>query len=128
MTKRGSSISVPESWLDQCRHWRQEQGLTAKSAGEQLARAVRRGKPFAVATVHRYLGGSLVTTELTEAFAKVMGVPAPVQIENERHRQWYELGVRIENADDDVFSMELDRLKQLASILEELKALKADEE
>ena len=128
MAKRSTSISVPETWLEQCREWRKEQRLTAKAAGEHLARVVRRGKPFAVATVHRYLGGSLVTAELTEAFAKAMGVPVPVQIDNKRHREWYELGVRLENVDDGVFANEFDRLKQLVAILEEFRTLKNHDE
>ena len=127
MSKRGSAISVPESWLDQCRVWRKEQGLTVQETGRYLARVMKRGRPFAVATVHRYLGGTLVTDELTEAFAKAMSVASPAQIENERHLRWYELGVRLDHANEAVFSKEIDRLEQLVEVVEELRDLKGDE-
>ena len=121
MGKRGSAINVPESWLEQCRAWRKEQGLTIDATGSYLARAIKRGRPFGAATIRRYLSGTLVTDELTVAFATVMGVPFPAQIENEQHSRWYELGVRLDNASAGTFSNELDRLEQLVAILEELQ-------
>ena len=126
MGKRGSAINVPESWLEQCRRWRDEEGLTVEATGARLARAIKRGRPFGVATIGRYLSGSLVTDELTAAFAKVMGVPFPAQIENERHSEWYELGARLDNANAEAFSTELERLRQLVAIVEELRDLKRD--
>ena len=126
MGKRGSAINVPESWLEQCRNWRQEQGLTAETAGIHLARAIKRGRPFAVATIRRYLTGALVTDELTLAFAKAMDVPYPAQIENEHHLLWYELGVRLDSADAETFASELTRLRRLVAMAEELRDLKSD--
>ena len=127
MSKRGSAISVPESWLEACQRWRKEQDFTVKETGRHLARVTKRGRPFAVATVHRYLAGSLVTNELTQAFAKAMGVPPPVQIDNDLHRRWYELGVRLDHANEAVFATEIDRLEQLVAVVEELRDLKVDE-
>ncbi len=126
MGKRGSAIAVPESWLEECRRWRTEQGLTVEATGAHLARAIRRGRPFAVATVGRYLSGSLVTDELTLAFAKAMDVPYPVQIENKKHLEWYELGVRLDGADSKAFSDEISRLRRLVAMVEELRTLKSD--
>ena len=126
MGKRGSAINVPDSWLEQCRQWRKDEGLTIVAAGAYLARAVKRGRPFGKATMRRYLTGELVTDELTEAFATVMGVPFPAQIENERHAEWYELGVRLENVNAESFSNELERLRHLVGILEELSDSKRD--
>ena len=116
MAKRGSAISVPESWLEQCRSWRKEQGLTLQATGVRLARAMKRGRPYAIATVQRYLKAELVTDELTEAFAKAMGVPHPVQVlEDENHQRWCELGVRLDKGHSETFKAELDRVERLVA-------------
>ena len=121
MAKRGSSIKVPDSWLEQCRQWRQDQGLSLDETGVMLARAIRRGRAFANATVHRYLNGSLVTDELTRAFAQVMKVPHPIQLlEDEKHRRWCELGVQLDQEDSETFDAELDRLERLMRLIRRL--------
>ena len=127
MPKRGSAVSVPESWLEQCRQWRKDQGLTIDAAGTHLARAIRRARPFSEATVRRYLRGALVTDELTRAFAKVLNMPPPVEIEDEQHQEWYDLGVRLARADGDVFESELLRLRQLVTMAEALKVRESDD-
>ena len=118
MPKRGSVVAVPESWLEQCRQWRKEEGLTVEAAGAHLARAIRRARPFSDATVRRYLRGSLVTDELTRAFAKVLGTSPPVKLDDEDQQTWHDLGARLKAADVEVFSTELLRLKQLVSMAE----------
>ena len=127
MPKRGNVVSVPPDWLDRCRRWRKEAGITIDETGPLLARAIQRGRPFSEATVRRYLRGALVTDELTRAFAKAMGVPAPVILGDEKQQAWHDLGVRLAGADQRVFDSELGRLQQLVQMAEELKALKPDE-
>ena len=125
MAKRGSVITLPESWLVQCREWREQEKLSLEAAGILLARTVRRSRPFAISTVRRYLLGELLTDELTKAFAKEMGVPYPVQVhESENHQQWCELGVRLDKVDEAAFSNELRRLEHVVSALEELAQLR----
>ena len=127
MAKRGSSISVPESWLEQCREWRKEQNLTLKETGSYLGRVMRRGRPYALATIRRYLIGDLVTDELTQAFAKAMDVLHPIQVlETPHHQRWCELGVRLDKGDADTFKAELDRLERLVSMVEELQKFRGE--
>ena len=121
MAKRGSVIPVPEGWLEQCRSWRKEQGMTIEETGARLGRAIRRGSPFAEATVRRYLRGALVTDELTRAFAKARGVPAPVVIEDDEHQDWHDLGVRLKGANHRLFKAELERLRDLVAMAEALR-------
>ena len=92
-----------------------------EATGARLARAVKRGRPFADATVRRYLRGRLVTDELTRAFAKVMGVSTPVTIDDENYQEWYELGVRLNSAKPTLFEAELARLRQIADMAEALQ-------
>ena len=77
--------------------------------------------------MRRYLRGALVTDELTRAFAKAIGVVAPVAIDDEEHQKWHELGVRLAQADKRVFQSELGRLEQLVEMAEELSDFKGDE-
>ena len=122
MSKRGSSIEVPESWLEKCRQWRTEQGLTLEETGALVARSIRRNRAYGIATVQRYLSGVLVTDELTEAFAKAMNVPHPITLlESPKHRKWCELGVRLDRGDTGTFDAELDRLERLVGLIEELR-------
>ena len=123
MGKRGSAVSVPESWLEQCRQWRTSEGLSMVKTGSRLARAIRRGRPFGSSTIQRYLSGELATDELTEAFSKAMGVPSPIRIvESERLQRWYALGDRLDQADRDTFDWELGRLERLVELAERLRA------
>ena len=125
MSKRGSSIDVPESWLEQCRGWRQEQGLSLEETGAALARAVRRVRAFGTSTVHRYLTGRVVTDELTQAFAKAMKVPYPIQVlDSPRHQQWCDLGVRLDEADAEAFEAELKRLQHLVDMAETIRDMR----
>lgn len=124
MVKRGSAIAVPESWLEQCRAWRKEQGLTLEKTGVRLGKALKRGRPFAISTVRRYLLGELVTDELTMAFATMMKMPHPVQVlETEKHRRWCELGVRLDQGDTETFEAELARIERLVGLVEKLRDL-----
>ena len=127
MPKRGNVVAVPDDWLERCRRWRKESGITIDETGPLLARAIHRGRPFSEATVRRYLRGALITDELTRAFAKAMGIPAPVALDDEDQQAWHELGVRLVQADRRAFASELGRLKLLVEMAEELQALKADE-
>ena len=128
MAKRGSAISVPESWLEQCRNWRESKGMSMAEVGTQLARAIRRGRAFGSSTIHRYLSGQLVTDELTEAFAKVMGVPNPIQIvESAKLQRWYALGARLDEVDEETFDWELGRLERLVNMAVELWQHKRDD-
>ena len=119
MGKRGSVIAVPDSWLEQCRIWRKKEGLTVEATGVQLARAIRRAQPFSDATVRRYLSGSLVTDELTRAFAKVLGTTPPVRIDDVDQQAWHDLGVRLKDEEPELFKSELARLRQLVQVLTE---------
>ncbi len=121
MRKRGQVISVPDGWIDSCRQWRRDERLTIDETGARLARAVRRGRPFAEATVRRYLRGAIVTDELTRAFARVMGVLPPVTIEDQEHQEWHDLGVRLDGANARLFRSELERLRELVRMAEALR-------
>ena len=128
MGKRGSAIHVPESWLAQCRKWRDSEGLSMAELCPRLARAIRRGRPFGSSTVHRYLSGQLVTDELTEAFSRLMNVPNPIQVvESEKLQRWYALGARLDKADEETFDLELGRLERLVMMAEKLHELSDDE-
>ena len=127
MAKRGSAIDLPESWLEQCREWRKSKNLLMGEVGAQLARAVRRGRPFGASTIQRYLSGQVVTGELTDAFAKAMGVVSPIQIvESERLRAWYGLGERLESSDPETFEWELGRLRHLVALTEKVQESSED--
>ena len=100
-------------------------GLSLEAAGIALARTIRRPRPFGISTVRRYLSGELVTNELTLAFSEVMKVPSPIQvIEKESHRRWYELGVRLDGADPEIFEAEFARLERISKMAEDLLALR----
>lgn len=96
--------------------------------GTQLARSIRRGRAFGSSTIHRYLSGQLVTDELTEAFAKVMGAPNPIQIvESAKLQRWYALGARLDEVAEETFDWELGRLERLVSMAEELWQHRSDD-
>ena len=102
--------------------------MSVEATGVALARAVKRGRPFADATIRRYLRGEVVTDELTGAFAKAMGVPVPVMIEDAKHRAWYDVGVRLERSNSKLFDAELERLKMIAGMAEDLEKPEPDDE
>ena len=125
--KRGSSIKVPEAWLKQCRDWRLAEKLSLAETGALLADARERPRAYALVTVRRYLSGELVTDDMTDAFAKAMRVPYPVQvIETSKQRRWCDLGTRLDKGNRKAFEAELRRLEYLVELVETLRELEEE--
>ena len=124
MKGRGNKIVVPEHWLERCRAWVQEQEETVRSLGPKLGAVIDRETPFSKATVSCYLRGERVTDELTEAFARLMGVSFPVpQPKNDAQRRWFELGVELDEVDHELFLEELEHVEELVETCKKLARL-----
>lgn len=116
--QRGKSLTVPEIWLEQVRDFCRDK--TLRNLGKELAPLMGRDSPVPHTTVHEYIKGRVVTEELTNAFAKLMGVPPPVTGSNTdpELQEWCDLGRRLKHEATERFRVELEALREAVVALE----------
>ncbi len=120
--KRGRTIRVPEQWLAEVRDFWSRSGKTLAALGADLAPLLGEARPLVPRRVHDYIQGNITTEELTDAFARLMGVDPPILgIEDPDIVQWCNIGRRLKAQTGDVFHEELARLLELVEVLERLR-------
>lgn len=93
---RGRSVRVPVEWLEQVRRWKD--GRNIAQLRVELGQAMGRERPVSRTRLHAYLSGESATREMTEAFARLMGVPPPVitaPLDDPDIARWCDLGKRL---------------------------------
>jgi phenylpyruvate tautomerase PptA (4-oxalocrotonate tautomerase family) len=117
---RGKSITVPDTWLEQVRHYKTRTKRTLRAIAKDVSQIL--GRQVAHTTVHDYLIGRVVTQELTEAFAELLGVPTPVlsveHVEDVEVAEWCALGYRFKRLHEGQFRRELAELRDVVTTLE----------
>jgi hypothetical protein len=75
--ERGDAVDLPSWWLDRVNEIKELRGDTITELGKLLAEAAGRATSFDHGTVSRFLNNKVTTRQLTEAFAKLYGIPSP---------------------------------------------------
>jgi hypothetical protein len=119
--QRGKGLAVPSLWLEQVLQFKKTSGKTYRQLGADLG--VILGRPVAHATVNEYVMGRVVTEELTNAFAQLMGVPPPVTGSNTdlELQEWCDLGRRLKHEASERFREELAALRTAVEALEQYR-------
>jgi hypothetical protein len=77
-TKRNLSAPVPPWWMERVRVFVAAARISHAELAVSLARAVRRGKPWAQSDVSRFLNGTKTPGDLAEAFQRYFALPPHV--------------------------------------------------
>lgn len=88
--------------------------LTQAAAGARIAEIIGKESAYAHTSIQRYLSGEQVSTDITDGFVEMMGVPPPIIIaETPEEAEWCSLGRQLAVERPDLF----------AAILEQARAL-----
>ncbi len=114
--------TLSTKWLQECEEWRLNEGLSLRELAKRATTAINRERPFASATVHQYLRGTINSDDLTIALAKLRGVSPPaVSGRDPELQEWCDLGARFKAETEDRFREELDAVRKMVEAMEKFR-------
>lgn len=117
-TKKGRSVTLPDSWFQAVDRYRRDNELTYEDLGSRLAAFL--GAPVPISTIHAYLKSRKgVTESLTLAIAQATGLPPPPMGAGSTDPEIDELtnlGRQLKTADPELFRQQLGVMRALAGV------------